>query len=163
MSTHITISFKSLLKPGDDTVADSKFLGYVQLEFDFRMTLNYAYVLDMSVYEDYTPTHQLQIVCKGRTEIDMPFRRFRRQYEQLSQFERERIIGINEARWSARQVARQSGRSDCVMRRRWGQWIREMTLTRRSGSRHPQRLVCPADQRILRNARVQPIASSTAI
>ncbi|GFV28570.1 transposable element Tcb2 transposase [Trichonephila clavipes] len=32
----------------------------------------------------------------------MPLRRFRRQYEQLSQFERRRIIGMKEAEWSAR-------------------------------------------------------------
>ncbi|GFU41887.1 transposable element Tcb2 transposase [Trichonephila clavipes] len=44
----------------------------------------------------------------------MPLRRFRRQYEQLSQFERERITGMMEAGWSARRVARQLGRSDCV-------------------------------------------------
>ncbi|GFV70058.1 transposable element Tcb1 transposase [Trichonephila clavipes] len=44
----------------------------------------------------------------------MPLRRFRRQYEQLSQFERGRFIGMMEAGWSARQVARQLGRSDCV-------------------------------------------------
>ncbi|GFW75376.1 uncharacterized protein TNCV_4190301 [Trichonephila clavipes] len=44
----------------------------------------------------------------------MPLRRFRRQYEQLSQFERGRIIGTMEAGWSARRVARQLGRSDCV-------------------------------------------------
>ncbi|GFT07517.1 hypothetical protein TNCV_2751891, partial [Trichonephila clavipes] len=34
----------------------------------------------------------------------MPLRRFRRQYEQLSQFERERIIGMMEAGWSASQL-----------------------------------------------------------
>ncbi|GFV41689.1 uncharacterized protein TNCV_3628401 [Trichonephila clavipes] len=45
----------------------------------------------------------------------MPLRRFRRQYEQLSQFERGRIIGIMEAGWSAWRVARQLGRSDCVL------------------------------------------------
>ncbi|GFU84470.1 transposable element Tcb1 transposase [Trichonephila clavipes] len=39
----------------------------------------------------------------------MPLRRFRRQYEQLLQFERGRIIGMVEAGWSARRVARQSG------------------------------------------------------
>ncbi|GFU73465.1 transposable element Tcb2 transposase [Trichonephila clavipes] len=44
----------------------------------------------------------------------MPLRRFRIQYEQLSQFERGRIIGMMEAGWSARRVARQLGRSDCV-------------------------------------------------
>ncbi|GFV97682.1 transposable element Tcb2 transposase [Trichonephila clavipes] len=36
----------------------------------------------------------------------MPLRRFRRQYEQLLQFERGRIIGMMEAGWSARRVAR---------------------------------------------------------
>ncbi|GFU44916.1 transposable element Tcb2 transposase [Trichonephila clavipes] len=44
----------------------------------------------------------------------MALNRFRRQYEQLSQFERGRIIGMMEAGWSAKQVARQLGRSDCV-------------------------------------------------
>ncbi|GFX08773.1 transposable element Tcb2 transposase [Trichonephila clavipes] len=58
----------------------------------------------------------------------MPLRRFRRQYEQLSQFE-GRIIGIMETRWSARRVAHQLGHSDCVVRRCWD--IREMSFTRR--------------------------------
>ncbi|GFV28787.1 transposable element Tcb1 transposase [Trichonephila clavipes] len=47
----------------------------------------------------------------------MPLRCFRRQYEQLSQFEWGRIIGMLEAGCSARRVARQLGRSDCVVRR----------------------------------------------
>ncbi|GFW88583.1 transposable element Tcb1 transposase [Trichonephila clavipes] len=47
----------------------------------------------------------------------MSLRRFRRRYEQLSQIERERIIVMMEAGWSARRVARQLGRSDCVVRR----------------------------------------------
>ncbi|GFX88927.1 transposable element Tcb2 transposase [Trichonephila clavipes] len=41
----------------------------------------------------------------------MPLRRFQRQYEQLSQFKRERIIGMIEAGWSARRVARLLGHS----------------------------------------------------
>ncbi|GFV04702.1 transposable element Tcb1 transposase [Trichonephila clavipes] len=44
----------------------------------------------------------------------MPSRRFRRQYENLSQFERRRIIGMMEAGWSVRRVTRQLDRSDCV-------------------------------------------------
>ncbi|GFW46668.1 transposable element Tcb1 transposase [Trichonephila clavipes] len=44
----------------------------------------------------------------------MPLRHFRRQFEQLSQFERGRIIGMVETGWSVRRVARQLGRSDCV-------------------------------------------------
>ncbi|GFV10734.1 transposable element Tcb2 transposase [Trichonephila clavipes] len=61
----------------------------------------------------------------------MPLRHFRRQYEQLLQFERGRIIGMMKAGWSARRVARQLGRFDCVVRRCWNQWIREMSHTRR--------------------------------
>ncbi|GFW84275.1 transposable element Tcb2 transposase [Trichonephila clavipes] len=39
-----------------------------------------------------------------------------------------------EAGWSARQVASQLGSFDCVVRRCWDQWIREMSFTRRPGS-----------------------------
>ncbi|GFX57025.1 uncharacterized protein TNCV_3701901 [Trichonephila clavipes] len=52
---------------------------------------------------------------KGRAEVDMPLRRFQRQYEHLSQFEREGIIGMVGVGWSARRVARQLRRSDCVL------------------------------------------------
>ncbi|GFU50983.1 uncharacterized protein TNCV_4461761 [Trichonephila clavipes] len=43
-----------------------------------------------------------------------------------------------EAGWSARRVARQLGCSDCVVRRCWDQWIREMSFTRRPGSGYPR-------------------------
>ncbi|GFU94990.1 transposable element Tcb2 transposase [Trichonephila clavipes] len=74
----------------------------------------------------------------GRAEVDIPLRRFRRQYEQLSQFERGRIIGMMEAGWSARRVVRELRRSDCVTSRR-------------------------EDRHIVRNILVQPTASSAAI
>ncbi|GFV63898.1 hypothetical protein TNCV_3787711 [Trichonephila clavipes] len=44
-----------------------------------------------------------------------PIKRTKQQYEQLSQFEKGRIIGILEAGWSARRIARQLGYSDCVV------------------------------------------------
>ncbi|GFU39823.1 transposable element Tcb2 transposase [Trichonephila clavipes] len=93
----------------------------------------------------------------------MPLRRFRRQYEQLSQFKRGRIIGMREAGWSARRVARRLGRFDCVVRRCWDQWIREMSFTRRSGSGRPRQTSPPEDHHIVRNARAQTPASSAAI
>ncbi|GFX48406.1 uncharacterized protein TNCV_4614021 [Trichonephila clavipes] len=93
----------------------------------------------------------------------MPLRHFRRQNKQLSQFERGRIIGMMEAGWSARRVARQLGRSDCVVRRCWDQWIREMSFTRRPGSGRPRQTSRREDRHILRNARVQPTASPAAI
>ncbi|GFX11868.1 transposable element Tcb2 transposase [Trichonephila clavipes] len=64
----------------------------------------------------------------------MPLRRFRGQYEQMLQFERGRIIGMMEAGWSVR-----------------------------SGSRRPRQTSRREDRHIVRNARVQPIASSGAI
>ncbi|GFX01529.1 transposable element Tcb2 transposase [Trichonephila clavipes] len=93
----------------------------------------------------------------------MPLRRFRRQYKQLSQFERGRIIGMMEAGWSARRVARQVGRSDCVMRMCWDQWIREMSFTRGPGSGRPQQTSHQEHRYIVRNAHVQVTASSAAI
>ncbi|GFW59675.1 transposable element Tcb2 transposase [Trichonephila clavipes] len=73
------------------------------------------------------------------------------------------IIGMMEAGWTARRVARQLGHSDCVVRRCWDQWIREMSFTRRPGSGCPRQTSCREDRNIVRNARVQSTASSTAI
>ncbi|GFS87465.1 transposable element Tcb2 transposase [Trichonephila clavipes] len=68
-----------------------------------------------------------------------------------------------ESGWPARRVARQLGRSDCVVRRCWDQWIRKMSITRRPGSDHPRQTSCREDCNILRNVRVQPTASSATI
>ncbi|GFX91607.1 transposable element Tcb2 transposase [Trichonephila clavipes] len=64
----------------------------------------------------------------------MPLSHFRRQYEQLSQFEKGRTIGMMETGWSARRVACQLGRFDCILRRCWDQWIQEMSFTQKPGS-----------------------------
>ncbi|GFV73709.1 transposable element Tcb2 transposase [Trichonephila clavipes] len=93
----------------------------------------------------------------------MPLRRFRIQYEQQSQFERGRIIGMIEAGWSARRVARQLGRTGCVVKRCWDQWIREMSFTQRPSSGHPRQTSRREDRHIVRNAHVQPTVSSAAI
>ncbi|PRD25460.1 UNVERIFIED_CONTAM: hypothetical protein NCL1_40884 [Trichonephila clavipes] len=68
-----------------------------------------------------------------------------------------------EAVWSARRVARQLGRAECVVSRCWDQWIREMLFTRRPGSRRPRQTSRREDRYIVRNARVQPTALSAAI
>ncbi|GFX27093.1 HTH_Tnp_Tc3_2 domain-containing protein [Trichonephila clavipes] len=93
----------------------------------------------------------------------MPLRRFRRQYEQLSQFEKGRIFGIKEAGWSARRVARQLSCSDCVVRSCWDQWIPDTLFIRRPVSGRPRLTSFREDHHIVRNARVQPIASSAII
>ncbi|GFT96642.1 transposable element Tcb1 transposase [Trichonephila clavipes] len=96
------------------------------------------------------------MVYKGRAEVDMPLHHFRRQYEQ------RRIIGMMEAGWSARLVALQLDHSDCVVRRCWDQWIQEMSFTQRPGSGCPQQ-TSREDRHIIRNVRIQPTSSSTAI
>ncbi|GFV85523.1 transposable element Tcb2 transposase [Trichonephila clavipes] len=93
----------------------------------------------------------------------MQLRLFRRQYEQLSQFERGRIIVMMEAGWSARRVARQLGSSGCVANRYWDQWIQEMSFTRRPGSGRPQQTSDREVNHIVRNARVRPTDSSATI
>ncbi|GFX33955.1 HTH_Tnp_Tc3_2 domain-containing protein [Trichonephila clavipes] len=93
----------------------------------------------------------------------MPLCHFQRQYEQkcsLREGENHRHV---EAGWSARQVARQLGHSDCVVRSCWDQWIREMSFTRRPGSGSPLQTSRRENRHIVRNACVQPTASSTAI
>ncbi|GFU66446.1 uncharacterized protein TNCV_3806891 [Trichonephila clavipes] len=68
-----------------------------------------------------------------------------------------------EAGWSARRVARQLGRSDCVVRMCWDQWIQEMLFTRRPGSERPRQTSRRGDHHIVRKARVKPTASSAAL
>ncbi|GFU25191.1 transposable element Tcb2 transposase [Trichonephila clavipes] len=68
-----------------------------------------------------------------------------------------------EAEESARRVARQLGHYDCVMRRCWKQWIREMSFIRRPGSGHPRQISRREDPYIVRNASVQPTALSATI
>ncbi|GFT40434.1 hypothetical protein TNCV_1646361 [Trichonephila clavipes] len=50
------------------------------------------------------------------TTEKMPRRRIRAHYEQLSEFERGRIIGLEEAGWANRRIARHMGRSDAAIR-----------------------------------------------
>ncbi|GFT67160.1 uncharacterized protein TNCV_783141 [Trichonephila clavipes] len=58
-------------------------------------------------------------------------------------------------------VARQLGRFDCVVRRCWDQRIRDMSFIRRQGLERLRQSSRRVDRHIVRNARVQPTASST--
>ncbi|PRD33723.1 UNVERIFIED_CONTAM: hypothetical protein NCL1_16793 [Trichonephila clavipes] len=50
--------------------------------------------------------------------------------------------------------ARQLGHSDCVVRRCWDQWFREMSFTLRPGSGRPRQTGRREKRHIARNARV---------
>ncbi|GFW54980.1 hypothetical protein TNCV_2785951 [Trichonephila clavipes] len=43
-------------------------------------------------------------------------------YEQLSEFETGRIIGLKEAGWENRRITRHRGRSDAAKRKCWQEW-----------------------------------------
>ncbi|GFS91996.1 HTH_Tnp_Tc3_2 domain-containing protein [Trichonephila clavipes] len=79
------------------------------------------------------------VFSNTRQKRRIPLRRNRRQYEQLTDFDRGRIIGLREAGWSNRRIGRHLGRSDMVVARCWQQWITEGRVYRRGGSRHPLR------------------------
>ncbi|GFY30422.1 hypothetical protein TNCV_4066721 [Trichonephila clavipes] len=66
----------------------------------------------------------------------MSLNRFLGQYEQLSQLERGRIIGMMAAGWLKRRVARQLGRSDCVVRRCTGSSFTGASVSSRTLRRH---------------------------
>ncbi|GFV67236.1 HTH_Tnp_Tc3_2 domain-containing protein [Trichonephila clavipes] len=58
-----------------------------------------------------------------------------------------------ESEGSANQVARQLGLFDCVVRRCWDQWIRDMSFTRRPGSGQPRQTSRQEDRHIVRISR----------
>ncbi|GFV65470.1 transposable element Tcb2 transposase [Trichonephila clavipes] len=66
-----------------------------------------------------------------------------------------------EAGWPARRVACQLGISDCVVRRSWNQWIREMSFTRRPGSGRPRQTSRRKDRYIVAPSLGAPVSSRT--
>ncbi|GFS57609.1 HTH_Tnp_Tc3_2 domain-containing protein [Trichonephila clavipes] len=49
----------------------------------------------------------------------MPHRKLRAHYKQLSEFEKDDIIGLKEAGWANRRIAHHMGRSHAAIRRCW--------------------------------------------
>ncbi|GFX57380.1 transposable element Tc1 transposase [Trichonephila clavipes] len=93
----------------------------------------------------------------------MPLRRNRRQYEQLTDFDRGRIIGLREAGWSNRRIGRPLGRSDMVVARCWQQWITEGRVYHRGGSGRPRNTNDREDRAIRRVATSAPTTSLASI
>ncbi|GFU53554.1 transposable element Tc1 transposase [Trichonephila clavipes] len=70
-------------------------------------------------------------LCQLRFDEDfgkrnMPGKRARRRFSQLSEFERGLIIGMENADWSTRRVAGQVDRLECAVRNCWEKWTREV-------------------------------------
>ncbi|GFW32248.1 HTH_Tnp_Tc3_2 domain-containing protein [Trichonephila clavipes] len=68
------------------------------------------------------------------TTEKMSRRRIRAHYEQLPEFERGHIIGLKEAGWANRRIARHMGRNDTAIRRCWKEWVNNGRFQRHVGS-----------------------------
>ncbi|GFX88126.1 HTH_Tnp_Tc3_2 domain-containing protein [Trichonephila clavipes] len=73
----------------------------------------------------------------------MPRRRIRAHYEQLSGFERGRIIGLKEAGCTNWRIALHMDRSDAAIKRCWQEWVDIGKFQRHDGSGRPR---SPAEQ-----------------
>ncbi|GFU76136.1 hypothetical protein TNCV_276781 [Trichonephila clavipes] len=92
----------------------------------------------------------------------MPLRRNRRQYEQLTDFDRGRIIA-SEKGWSNRRIGRPPRSSDKVVARCWQQWITEGRVYRRGGSGRLRNTNDREDRAIRRVATSAPTTSLASI
>ncbi|GFU07290.1 SCAN domain-containing protein 3 [Trichonephila clavipes] len=88
----------------------------------------------------------------------------RAHYEQLSEFERGRIIGLKEAGWANRRIARYMGQSAVAFRRCWQEWVVENRRSQRhDGSGQPKATAYRDDRLIVRSAVTAPDSSLSTI
>ncbi|GFW91970.1 HTH_Tnp_Tc3_2 domain-containing protein [Trichonephila clavipes] len=93
----------------------------------------------------------------------MPRRGIRAHYEQLSEFERGRIIELKEGGWANRRIARQMARSDAAIRRCWQEWVENNRFQRHDGSGRPRATADREDRLIVRSADTAPDSSLSTI
>ncbi|GFY25712.1 HTH_Tnp_Tc3_2 domain-containing protein [Trichonephila clavipes] len=82
----------------------------------------------------------------------MPRGGIRAHPEQLSEFERDRIIELKEAGWANRRIARHMGRNDAAIRRCCQEWVENCRFQRHDGSCRPRSPADPEDRLIVRSA-----------
>lgn len=93
----------------------------------------------------------------------MPLRRRRSHYQQLTEFERGRVIGLREGGFSFRDIAERLGRNVSTVHDCWVQWSRDGTASRRPGSGRPRGTTEREDRRIRRTAVAHRTASAAEI
>ncbi|GBN61047.1 hypothetical protein AVEN_131411-1 [Araneus ventricosus] len=82
----------------------------------------------------------------------MPLRRRRSHYQQLTEFERGRVVGLREGGFSFSDIAERLGRNVSTVHDCWQQWSREGTASRRPGSGRPRGTTEREDRRVRRMA-----------
>ncbi|GFT14295.1 transposable element Tcb1 transposase [Trichonephila clavipes] len=93
----------------------------------------------------------------------MPGNRTRRHFSQLSEFERDLIIGMKTAGWSTRNVAGQEDCLECAVRNCWEQWTREDTHAWKTGCGATRNTTRRENRRIVRQALVDPTMTRSTI
>ncbi|GFY11288.1 transposable element Tc1 transposase [Trichonephila clavipes] len=94
---------------------------------------------------------------------NIPGKCARRHFSQLSEFERDLIIGLKTAVRSTRRDAGQVNCSECAVRNCWEQWTREGTHARKTGSGATRKTTRREDRRIMRQALVDPTVTRSTI
>ncbi|GBO03812.1 hypothetical protein AVEN_232210-1 [Araneus ventricosus] len=93
----------------------------------------------------------------------MLLRRRRSHYQQLTEFERGRVVGLLEGGFSFRDIAERLGRNVSTVHDCWQQWSREGTVSRRLGSGQPRGTTERKDHRVRRMAVAHCTASAAEI
>ncbi|GFW33954.1 transposable element Tcb1 transposase [Trichonephila clavipes] len=93
----------------------------------------------------------------------MPGKRAKRHLSQLSEFERDLIIGLKTAGWSTHRLASRVDRSECAFRNYWEQWTREGTHVRKTGSGATRKTTRIVVRRIVRQAHADPTVNHSTI
>ncbi|UYV82585.1 hypothetical protein LAZ67_22000050 [Cordylochernes scorpioides] len=93
----------------------------------------------------------------------MPRRKIRAHYEHMSEFETGRAIGLKEAGWSNRLIARHLCRSNAAIRRCWQKWVNNGSMQRQDGSGRPRATTEREDRAIVRTAVAAPESTLTTI
>lgn len=82
----------------------------------------------------------------------MPRIRRRNAYQQVSEFDRGRIVAYRECGLSFRDIARRTGRHPTTVMRIWNQWVAEGHTERHAGSQRPPMTNAREDRHIVRSA-----------
>ncbi|UYV74872.1 hypothetical protein LAZ67_12001574 [Cordylochernes scorpioides] len=93
----------------------------------------------------------------------MPRRKICAHYEHMSEFETGRAIGLKEAGWSNRPIARHLCRGYAAIRRCWQKWVNNGRMLRQDGSGRPRATTEREDRAIVRMAVSAPESTLSTI
>ncbi|KFM65011.1 Transposable element Tc3 transposase, partial [Stegodyphus mimosarum] len=93
----------------------------------------------------------------------MPRMQMHERYAQMLEFERGRVIGLKEAGWSYRRIARYLRRNDATIRRYWQEWVNHGRTQRQEGRGRSREKTEREDGAIVRAALAASDASLSSI